>query len=312
MLGCCGGRDKGEASLLGGESKSGDGAEPPFTVTNVECSLEASESKTAPIDGMKPGTSGLRKKTKVFTETEHYLENFLQATFDALRDPALGGIPETLVVSGDGRYYNKEATQVIIKMAAANGVKRVWVGCDGLLSTPAMSAIIRERDAGGGQGTPGGGIILTASHNPGGPDEDFGIKYNIANGGPAPESVTNAIFEASKTIAQYCICAGIPDVDLSTPYQRYEYIDKSNTFTVEIMDETAEYRALLEQTFDFDLLRALLARPDFSFVYDSMHGVAGPQAKKILGVGLGASKDSLMNCEPKEDFGGGHPDPNLT
>lgn len=262
---------------------------------------------TTPFEGQKPGTSGLRKKVKVFIQP-HYLQNFVQATFNALGADRVKG--STLVVSGDGRYYSKDAIQIITKMAAANGARRVWIGQNGLLSTPAVSAVVRERvGADGSKAT--GAFILTASHNPGGPHEDFGIKYNMENGGPAPEGITNKIYENTTTIKEYLIAEGLPDVDISTiGVSSFEGPD--GTFDIDIFDSTSDYLKLLKSIFDFPSIQKLLSSPQFSFCYDALHGVAGVHAKRIFVEELGATESSLVNCVPKEDFGGGHPDPNLT
>jgi len=271
-------------------------------------SSPGSSIKTAPIDGQKPGTSGLRKKTKDFMQ-EHYLENFVQATFNALRDenvPVSGG---TLVVSGDGRYHNKTAIQRIIKMAVANGVATLWIGEGGLLSTPAVSAVIRSRPA---ALRPFGGFILTASHNPGGIDEDFGIKYNCENGGPAPENITNKIFEHTKAISEYRI-ADFPEIDLSKPN-----VLEVNGVAVHVFDATEDHVAVLKECFDFAAIKTFVSRPGFTACYDSMSGVQGPYAQRVLVEELGLPPSSLINEVPKEDFGGhnspshGHADPNLT
>jgi len=270
---------------------------------------------TKPIDGQMPGTSGLRKKTRVFMG-ENYLNNFVQSVFNALaaeKVPVEGG---TLVVSGDGRYYNKSAIQVIIKMAAAAGVARVWCGSDGLLSTPAMSAVIRERGIGGGK-KPFGGFILSASHNPGGIDEDFGIKYNGENGGPAPEKVTNLIYDFTTKLESYSICPDLPDLDLTKP-ATHTLGSTEKPFTVDVFPCVEDHVALLKKVFDFAAIKALFERKDFTMLYDSMNGVQGPYAKAIFLDEFGASPTSLINADPKEDFGGhesashGHADPNLT
>jgi len=272
--------------------------------------LSVSTEATSPIAGQKPGTSGLRKKTKEFMG-KNYLENFVQSTFDALKSsnvPIEGG---TLVVSGDGRYYNKEAIQIISKMAVANGVKTIWIGKDGLLSTPAASAVIRCREGGF---VPFGAFILSASHNPGGIDEDFGIKFNCENGGPAPEKVTNDIFENTKTIKEYKICKGFPSIDIATCGT--SLVD--GKIRVDVFDPTDDHVGLLMKVFDFDAIKKLIARKDFSMVYDSMNGVQGPYARRVFVEELGAPESVLMNAIPKEDFGGkaspshGHADPNLT
>jgi len=281
--------------------------------------LEVQTVATEPIEGQKPGTSGLRKKTRVFMG-KNYLENFVQSVFDALTATGTKVAGSTLVISGDGRFHNKAAIQVIIKMAAAAGVSRVWCGTDGLLSTPAMSAVIRARGKGF---EPIGGFILSASHNPGGIDEDFGIKYNCENGGPAPEKVTNLIYENTTKIKSYSTCPNLPDFDLDTA-AIYEvastggYLSSGRSLTVEVFDCCEDHVALLSKVFDFAAIKALFAREDFSFVYDSMHGVQGPYAKRIFCGEFGAPASSLMNATPKEDFGGhaspshGHADPNLT
>ncbi|ERM94147.1 hypothetical protein AMTRI_Chr04g188370 [Amborella trichopoda] len=269
-----------------------------FTVTRKE---------TSPIDSQKPGTSGLRKKVTVFKQP-NYLHNFVQATFNALPGEQVKGV--TLVVSGDGRYFSKDAIQIIIKMAAANGVKRIWVGQNGLLSTPAVSCIIRERYAADGAKA-SGGFILTASHNPGGPHEDFGIKYNMGNGGPAPEAITDKIYANTKTIKEYFISEDLVDVDISV-LGVSSFQGPEGTFEVEVFDSTTDYVKLMKSIFDFESLRKLLSSPKFTFCFDGLHGVAGPYAKRIFVEELSAHERSLLNCVPKEDFGGGHPDPNLT
>lgn len=267
--------------------------------------VEVTAVRTVPIEGQKPGTSGLRKKTKVFMQP-HYLENFVQSIFDSLPADELKGA--TLVVSGDGRYHNAAAIQTICRMAAANGVARVWVGIDGLLSTPAASAVIRERE--GGAAT--GGIILTASHNPGGLDEDFGIKYNVANGGPALEAFTDAVHAQTQQLREYLICADLPDVDLSTPARHiFATDDGAAFFEVEVIDSTEDWLQLIRRVFDLPKIKSLLARSDMSFAFDGMHGVAGPYARALFEKELGVPSSSLYNCVPAEDFNGGHPDPNL-
>jgi phosphoglucomutase len=246
---------------------------------------------TRPIDGQKPGTSGLRKKTPVFME-RHYLENFIQSIWDGI-----GGIDgKTLVLGGDGRYFNDRAAQVVLRMAAASGAAKVIVGRDALLSTPAASNLIRQRQA-------DGGIILSASHNPGGPEEDFGVKFNTANGGPAPESVTSKIFEATKSCVRYFILES-QDIDLSAPGER-----RLHETVVEVVDPVEEYRAMMERIFDFGAIRALF-ESGFTMRFDAMHAVTGPYAKAIFEDALGAAAGSVVNAEPKPDFGGGHPDPN--
>ncbi|SOH94181.1 phosphoglucomutase [Monaibacterium marinum] len=246
---------------------------------------------TRPIGGQKPGTSGLRKKTKVFM-TPHYVENFIQATFDAIG----GARGKTFVIGGDGRYFNAQAIQVILRMAAANGAARCIVGMGGLLSTPAASNLIRVREA-------DGGLILSASHNPGGIDEDFGIKYNTANGGPAPESVTEAIFNRTKTLSRYNIIEK-QDVDLNALGEA-----TLGDMVVEIVHPVTDYAALMSFLFDFNAIRALFAS-GFTMRFDAMHAVTGPYAHAILEEQLGAAPGTVVNGVPSPDFGGGHPDPN--
>ena len=246
---------------------------------------------TTPIEGQKPGTSGLRKKTAVFMQPG-YVENFVQSVFDAV-----GGLDgKTLTVGGDGRYFNERAIQTILAMAAANGAARVLVGRNGLLSTPAASAVIRAR------GTDGG-LILSASHNPAGADGDFGIKYNIPSGGPAPESVTDAIYRHSLEIGEYRILDA-EEVDLSTTGMRF-----LGATTVEVIDPVVIHAEVLRSLFDFDTIRELFAA-GFSMRFDAMHAVTGPYAKAVLEDELGAPPGTVLNGEPLPDFGGGHPDPN--
>ena len=248
---------------------------------------------TTPFEGQKPGTSGLRKKVKTFRQP-HYLENFVQSIFDSLE----GFSGQTLVVGGDGRYYNDTAIQTILRMAAANGFGRVLVSRDGILSTPAASCVIRKHKA-------FGGIVLSASHNPGGPDEDFGIKYNISNGGPAPERVTEAIFAHTREIAQYAILEA-NDVDIGRIGETM-----LGGMKVEVIDPIADYAELMEELFDFDAIRALFASGRFKMCFDAMHAVTGPYATDILERRLGAPAGTVIHGEPKPDFGRGHPDPNL-
>jgi phosphoglucomutase len=247
---------------------------------------------TTPYQDQKPGTSGLRKKVPVFAQ-ENYAENFIQSIFDSLE----GFEGKTLVIGGDGRYYNREVIQKAIKMAAASGFGKVMVGQGGILSTPAASHVIRKYGA-------FGGIILSASHNPGGPNEDFGIKYNIGNGGPAPEQITDAIFTRTKVIDTYKI-ADVADIDL----------DQVGSFDlagmqVEVIDPVTDYAELMESLFDFGSIRALIAS-GFTVVIDSMGAVTGPYAREILENRLGAPEGSVRNAIPLPDFGGHHPDPNL-
>jgi len=248
---------------------------------------------TKPIEGQKPGTSGLRKKVEVFSQ-ENYLANFVQAIFDTQK-------VKTLVLGGDGRYFSGPAVKTIIRLAVGNGIEKLYLGKDFLLATPAAACEITTRKA-------DGGIILTASHNPGGPKGDFGVKFNIATGGPAPSSVTNAIFERTKTISEL----NLAEIDFApidfTRCGKHTVGD----FELHIFDPTENYVNMLKGIFDFDAIKKLGERDDFSFLFDALHGVAGAYAQRIFLQELGFPKDSLVNCVPKEDFGGGHPDPNLT
>ena len=247
---------------------------------------------TTPFDDQKPGTSGLRKKVPHFQQPR-YVENFVQSIFDSL--DGFGG--KALVIGGDGRYFNRETIQTAMKMAAANGFGRVIVGRGGILSTPAASHLIRKRRA-------FGGIILSASHNPGGPEGDFGIKYNAANGGPAPEKTTDAIFRKTKAITEFRTLDA-PDVDLDSIGEV-----KLGDMTVEVVDPVADYQALMEQLFDFPRIRAMFAG-GFTMRFDAMSAVTGPYAEAILEGALGAAPGTVMNGTPLPDFGGHHPDPNL-
>ncbi|WP_353571569.1 alpha-D-glucose phosphate-specific phosphoglucomutase [Candidatus Albibeggiatoa sp. nov. BB20] len=246
---------------------------------------------TSPFDAQKPGTSGLRKKVTVFQQA-HYLENFVQSIFDSLQDFQA----KTLVVGGDGRFYNTTAIQIILKMAAANGFGQVLVGQNGILSTPAASTVIRKYQA-------FGGIILSASHNPAGIDGDFGIKYNMGNGGPAPEKITDAIYQHSQNITQYKIL-DTQDIDLA---HQGEY--QLGKMQVKVIDAVTDYAELMQTLFDFDAIKAML-HSGFNMRFDAMHAVTGPYATEILVNRLGATSETIMNGEPLEDFGKGHPDPN--
>lgn len=248
---------------------------------------------TAPFPDQKPGTSGLRKKTAVFIQP-HYLENFLQSLIETLGD--LSG--KILIAGGDGRFHNRTALQTLIKMTAAAGLSRLVIGRSGLLSTPAASVLIRKRRA-------LGGVVLSASHNPAGADGDFGIKFNAANGGPAPESITQSIFERSRTLTQYRI-ADMPDQDLDTVGTHV-----LGATTIEIVDSVADYAKLMEHLFDFDRLRAMLHSDQFHMCFDAMSAITGPYAHEILEHRLEAHSNTVMRGTPLEDFGGGHPDPNL-
>lgn len=252
---------------------------------------------TQPFDGQRPGTSGLRKKVSVF-EQPRYLENFVQSIFDSLE----GFTGQTLVVGGDGRYHNDVAIQTILRMAAANGFGRVLVGQHGILSTPAASAVIRRHQA-------FGGIILSASHNPGGPDGDFGIKYNVGNGGPAPEKITEAIYANTVRIDRYL------DLDLPADFSvDLSQIDDARvgTMHVEVIDPVTDYAEVLEGLFDFDAIGRLLSGGGFRMCFDAMHAVTGPYAHELLERRLGAPPGTVINGRPLPDFGGGHPDPNPT
>ncbi|BEU99806.1 alpha-D-glucose phosphate-specific phosphoglucomutase [Novosphingobium olei] len=247
---------------------------------------------TTPYEGQKPGTSGLRKKVRVFAQA-NYAENFIQSVFDVV-GPVTG---KTLVIGGDGRYYNRTVIQQAIRIAAANGYSQVLVGKGGILSTPAASHVIRKYGA-------SGGLILSASHNPGGPDEDFGIKYNIANGGPAPEGVTDAIYARTQVIDRW-LTVEAPDVDLDTCGSV-----AVGGMTVSVIDPVADYADLMETLFDFAAIRAKVAA-GFTMAFDAMHAVTGPYAVEILERRLGFAPGTVRNGVPLEDFGGHHPDPNM-
>jgi phosphoglucomutase len=247
---------------------------------------------TKPFDDQKPGTSGLRKKVRVFQQPG-YVENFLQAIFDTLEGPS----GHTLVVGGDGRFFNREVVQIVLKMAVAAGFGRVIVGQGGLMSTPAVSAVIRKHKA-------FGGVVLSASHNPGGPDGDFGIKYNGGNGGPSPEKNMDAIYSRTKTLSEYRIFEG-PDVNLDKLG-----MVRLGGMSVEVVDPVDDYAELMQSLFDFDALRALF-RSGFSMRFDAMSAVTGPYAHRILEEMLGAPPGTVINGKPLPDFGGHHPDPNL-
>ena len=247
---------------------------------------------TTAFQDQAPGTSGLRKRVPVFQQ-RHYVENFVQSIFDALE----GFAGSTLVVGGDGRFFNREVIQIVIKMAAANGFGRVLIGQGGLLSTPAASHVIRKHKA-------FGGIILSASHNPGGPEGDFGIKYNVSNGGPAPEKITDAIFARSKSITQFRTVTAA-DVDLD-----HLGVSQIGDMRVEVIDSVADYQHLMQSLFDFDRISALF-RSGFRMKFDAMSAVTGPYGLHILQGALGADAASVLNGQPLPDFGGHHPDPNL-
>ncbi|HLB30161.1 MAG TPA: alpha-D-glucose phosphate-specific phosphoglucomutase, partial [Gammaproteobacteria bacterium] len=232
--------------------------------------------KTTPYSDQKPGTSGLRKKVRTFLQP-HYLQNFIQAVLNVVD---IGDRP--LVIGGDGRYYNREAIQIILKMAAANGVRQVIAGQGGLLSTPAASHLIRMHHA-------GGGFVLSASHNPGGPEADFGIKFNVENGGPAPAGFTDRAYRVSRQLAEYHILDAA-DVDLDAPGTR-----QLANLRIEVVDPVAAYADLMERLFDFDRIRGLFAKGNFTFRFDAMHAVTGPYAREIFERRLGAAPGSVMN-----------------
>ncbi|WFD29730.1 phosphoglucomutase (alpha-D-glucose-1,6-bisphosphate-dependent) [Malassezia sp. CBS 17886] len=250
---------------------------------------------TKVYEGQKPGTSGLRKRVTVF-EQAHYTENFVQCILDAIPGGPAGA---TLVVGGDGRYFSVPAVQKIIRIAAGNGVDKLLIGQNGILSTPAASHLIRMHKA-------TGGLLLTASHNPGGPDADFGIKYNMENGGPAPEAVTNKIYELSTKIQNYKWLDGA-DVDLSSVGT-----SMFGPMQVQVVDSVADYVAYLAEIFDLDAIRAFLSTADFPVRFDGLHGVTGPYARALFVERFGLGDRAVQNCVPSADFGGGHPDPNLT
>ncbi len=252
--------------------------------------------RTTPYADQHPGTSGLRKKTRIFMQP-HYLENYIQSVFNVVREEAKGDFAgRMLIVGGDGRYYNRTAIQTILRMAAANGFGRVLVGCDGYLSTPAMAAIIPKRAA-------LGGLLLTASHNPGGIDADFGVKYNTENGGPAPERLTGRFHTETTRISEYLMLQ-TPEVDIGR--EGTSILEKTE---VTIIDPLADYIALLEEIFDFDAVRKLFGR-GFRLLFDAMHGISGPYARRLFENMLGAPENTVLHGEPLEDFGGHHPDPN--
>lgn len=248
---------------------------------------------TSPYSEQKPGTSGLRKKVSIFQQ-ENYLQNFVQSIFNTASELKDG----LLILGGDGRFYNRQAIQTILKMAAANGIKHVMVGQNGILSTPAVSCLIRKYKA-------SGGIILSASHNPGGPSGDFGIKFNISNGGPAPTSFTDAVYEISKNISQYFT---LETEDISLEKQHVCYMGEMK---ISVIDSVKDYADLMHEIFDFDKIKALFTSGALTMCFDAMHAVTGPYAKEIFENRLSANDDALLNAIPKEDFAGAHPDPNL-
>lgn len=260
---------------------------------------------TIPYEDQKPGTSGLRKRTAIFEKQPNYVENFVQSIFLAIPEGCEGA---TLVVSGDGRYYNDVILHKIAAIGAANGVKKLVIGQYGLLSTPAASHIMRTYEE-----KCTGGIILTASHNPGGPDKDMGIKYNLSNGGPAPEPVTNKIWEISKNLKEYKIIKDFPEIDLKTLGKNKKY----GPLLIDVIDITTAYVQFLKEIFDFDLIKKFIntqrETKHWKLLIDSMNGVTGPYAKAIFVDEFGLPADEvLQNWHPQPDFGGMHPDPNLT
>lgn len=253
---------------------------------------------TEPFAGQRPGTSGLRKKVTAFTQPR-YLENFVQSLFDVLNASGSDGQAlrgQTLVLGGDGRFFNRAAVQTILKLAAGNGVARVLLGRGGILSTPAVSAVIRRRRA-------FGGIVLSASHNPGGPDGDFGIKYNAGNGGPANETLTEAVYARTQSLRELR-SSDAPDIDIDRLG-----LQPLDHMMVDVIDPVTDYTAVMRELFDFELLRGMFQR-GFTLRLDAMNAVGGPYAKAILEGELGAPAGTVVNAEPLEDFGGLHPDPN--
>ena len=256
--------------------------------------MNISTIATTAFADQRPGTSGLRKKVSVFRQP-HYLENFIQSIFDSQE----GYRGKTLVLGGDGRYYNREAIQIVLKIAAANGIGKLLLGCGGIMSTPAVSCVIRKYGA-------FGGIVLSASHNPAGPDGDFGVKFNVSNGGPAPERVTESIYACSRRIERYRIFAG-GDIDIDRVGR-----SRLDAMNVEVIDPVADYARLMEDLFDFDRISELLASGRFHMRFDAMHAVTGPYGRDIFERRLGAPAGTVINGDPLPDFGGLHPDPNLT
>lgn len=271
-------------------------ATPLYTFSTIKAivKMQINTVNTEPYPDQKPGTSGLRKKVVIFQQP-NYLENYIQATFDCMNDYA----GQTIVVGGDGRFYNRQAIQVIIKIAAANGCQHLIIGQNGLLSTPAVSHLIRKYQA-------FGGFILSASHNPGGPDKDFGIKFNIASGSAAPELLTDAIFAKTKQLHQYYY-ARFDDVDLNNIQEL-----QIDNLTISVINTVTDYAQLMTEIFDFTLLKEVIKNKSVNLCFDAMHAVTGPYAQYILESMLEAPSDSVINATPLEDFGGCHPDPNLT
>ncbi|KAK7146162.1 hypothetical protein R3I93_013795 [Phoxinus phoxinus] len=258
--------------------------------------------QTTPFDDQRPGTNGLRKKTAVFESKKNYLQNYIQSVLSSIDLRDRQGC--TMVVGSDGRYFSRAATEVIVQMAAANGIGRLVIGHNGILSTPAVSCIIRKIKA-------SGGIILTASHSPGGPGGDFGIKFSVANGGPSPDTVMERIHQVSRTLEEYAICPDL-HIDLSRlGRQDFDLENKFKPFRVEIVDSVEIYLNMLRGLFDFGAIKSLLTGPNqLKIRIDAINGVMGPYVRKILCDELGAPANSAVNCVPLEDFGGQHPNPN--
>lgn len=265
--------------------------------------LTVATVKTSPIKGQVPGTEGLRKKTQEFMQYP-YLHNYVQSVFNTLKEVGIKVQGGTLVVSGDGRYWNDKAIQIIIKIAFANGVGRVWCGTNGLLSSPAASAVVRHREEGN---VPFGAFICTAAPSPGGPDADFGIKFNGPDGGPAADKITDKVAAWTSKISEFLICDKLPDIGLNVP-KVFVCGDKE----VEVFDSVEDHLGVLARCFSFPQIKNMVTSPDFSMVFDCMNGAQGPYAKRIIEDILGAAPGSATNAEPLEDFGGGNADPNLT
>jgi phosphoglucomutase len=270
--------------------------------------LKIKHFKTTPYENQKPGTSGLRKKVSVFTQP-NYFENYIESILSSLPQSQISN--KTLVLGGDGRYFNSVAIQKTIQMAASKGFSQLIVPQNGMLSTPAASHLVRKLNSKNGSCCTGA-IILTASHNPGGEKYDFGVKFNVANGSPANENFTDAVYERSKRVSEYSK-ADIGDIDLSQPNKTYQFfLDELNqTFSIDIVSPEDDYISYLKELFDFSAIQKLVKRKDFKFVFDSMNGVGGLFAKKIFHDELGVDISNLQQIEPKPDFGGIHPDPNL-
>lgn len=291
--------------------KSGRTFQKPRTASLTKTSAATiTEVPTTPIQGMKPGTSGLRKKVEIWQGKEagdkYYVENFIQSLLETATEKNGGEVPGTIIVAGDGRYYNDKAIQIICRVLAGNGVANIWIPQGGIMSTPAVSAAIRTRDG----GVAAGAIILTASHNPGGPGEDFGIKYNEAVGQPAGEDFTDRLYEKTLELENFKTVEGSDDVDMSADAGTSYQLTESSTVT--IIDPFKEYIEVLKGCFDFDALGKFVNKPGFSLLFDGMHGAGGPFARKVFLEELGMPESCLFRCNPLPDFGKCHPDPNLT